>query len=453
MAIKRRANKRYCMNYLRKLLLCLVLFALVFNSNAQQQNKTLYPEVGLKFPDFILPDVKHFRQTSVTLDDFKGKWLIVEFFSKNCIPCFKSFPKLNELQKDFSSEVQFLLIGMNGDKYSEGLENLYEKFRQKYSLELPVSFDSILAKRVGVHFSGQISIIDPYGIVRFVGSSYELTKDNLSDLIQGNKSAFSESTWDVSEKSIDSIWKIPNRDNPAVLFSSLFGTHEINTLKNSSESIEVDLSNGYVREIGLGALDLYKHAYFGRNHLEFTDSIYSSTYVNPILEVKNASTFGADYKTNKNLFNYTLTAHRDKVSKVLFMTFMQTDLDRYLGFQSRFADRMVECWELVIFDPAKLRYKNNGKPNVSRVDIAGLVADKISIERLLFCIAYYNVDQPNFFDNTNIQGTIFIKLDAIMNDLPDVRKALQSNGLDLIKSKRMMKVLVIHDPRPEPASK
>ena len=59
------------------------------------------PEVGRPIPKFTLSDIQYYEKKNVSQADFIGKWLILDFFSESCSACFKSFPKINELQKEF----------------------------------------------------------------------------------------------------------------------------------------------------------------------------------------------------------------------------------------------------------------------------------------------------------------------------------------------------------------
>jgi len=50
-----------------------------------------------------------------------------------------------------------------------------------------------------------------------------------------------------------------------------------------------------------------------------------------------------------------------------------------------------------------------------------------------------------YLDETGISGNIDITLDCIMNDLDDLKRGLQVNGLDLVKGEKEMQVVVIQD--------
>ena len=49
---------------------------------------------GLKAPDFKLYDLEG---TKTTLEDYKGKVVVIKMWFKECAPCFQEIPKVNRL--------------------------------------------------------------------------------------------------------------------------------------------------------------------------------------------------------------------------------------------------------------------------------------------------------------------------------------------------------------------
>src|SRR5688572_9535860 len=69
-----------------------------------------YPEVGDANLEFALTNIRYFSKKEASLADFKGKWLIVDFWTRWCPACIASFPKVDELKKKFEGKVQFILV-------------------------------------------------------------------------------------------------------------------------------------------------------------------------------------------------------------------------------------------------------------------------------------------------------------------------------------------------------
>jgi len=77
-----------------------LMTALVTSVPAQAGDDTGLPTLGREFPDFFLPDVEG---RNVTLNDFKGKAIILSFWSCYSDSCFTSVRVIEELLKEYSS--------------------------------------------------------------------------------------------------------------------------------------------------------------------------------------------------------------------------------------------------------------------------------------------------------------------------------------------------------------
>jgi hypothetical protein len=52
------------------------------NAQSTDTGYKCYPEVGKPCPDFTLNNVAYYSKKKVSLNDFKGKWLILDFWNK-----------------------------------------------------------------------------------------------------------------------------------------------------------------------------------------------------------------------------------------------------------------------------------------------------------------------------------------------------------------------------------
>src|SRR5690606_25210392 len=122
------------------------------------QNKTVsadnkdesFPKIGKPMPDFTLNNILYYEKEQTSLKDFKGKWIVLDFWNRLCVNCIKSFPKVNDLRKEFKGKVEFFLVGRNDGKYYNGSEKVYQKVQDKYNLELPLVYDAGLFESFGV---------------------------------------------------------------------------------------------------------------------------------------------------------------------------------------------------------------------------------------------------------------------------------------------------------------
>ena len=66
-------------------------------------------------PNFTLKDLNGEKRS---LSDFKGKYILIDFWASWCAPCRKEFPKLRELNEKFKSK-DFQIIGISLDGKSD----------------------------------------------------------------------------------------------------------------------------------------------------------------------------------------------------------------------------------------------------------------------------------------------------------------------------------------------
>ena len=65
---------------------------------------------GTKAPLFTLSDIKG---NEVSLENFKGKYVYLFFWTSRCVPCTKEFEALSELFNKYKSEIEFLGISVD----------------------------------------------------------------------------------------------------------------------------------------------------------------------------------------------------------------------------------------------------------------------------------------------------------------------------------------------------
>ena len=71
------------------------------------------------------PDLQVFEKKGVNTEDFKGKWIIYNYWADWCPPCIKEIPELNNLQFNFPNELKVFLINfdmLDGDDLTQQLK-------------------------------------------------------------------------------------------------------------------------------------------------------------------------------------------------------------------------------------------------------------------------------------------------------------------------------------------
>lgn len=140
----------------------------------------LSAQAALKIGD-SLPDLTSFKLEGKLPDPLKGKVVLVDFWASWCLPCAKSFPVLDELQKKYGDRL--VIIGVNVDEKRSNMENFLKKH--------PVSFTILrdgeqkLVSVVSPETMPTSFIIDGQGKVRFLHNGFhgeETQKEYVSEI-------------------------------------------------------------------------------------------------------------------------------------------------------------------------------------------------------------------------------------------------------------------------------
>ncbi len=127
-------------------------------------NVALFKE-GVKAPDFSGKDRDG---ATVTLADFAGRTLVLNFWASWCPPCKMEMPDLNDLDKEWMRGGPVELLTINATDGQEETEQTATDFLDEYSYNFHVLFDTTLA----IGNSYQLSGIPTTFIIKPDGTLY-----------------------------------------------------------------------------------------------------------------------------------------------------------------------------------------------------------------------------------------------------------------------------------------
>ena len=136
-------------------------------------------ETPVEAPNFMLKEI---GGRKISLKEFRGKVVLVNFFSPSCSLCQKqasSFDKLDEVIK--SKDVVFLSVAV------EGKEKDLLKYKEKFNLSVPILIDEngSVAKAYRIRGHHETFFIDRKG--KIVGKTFaekDWTSPSMRNLIQ-----------------------------------------------------------------------------------------------------------------------------------------------------------------------------------------------------------------------------------------------------------------------------
>ena len=118
--------------------------------------------VGDQAPAFTLKDD---RGNPVSLKDFRGKYVLLDFWAKSCTPCVQEIPNLVEVYGKLDKEtIEFVSIGL--DMEGQRLRAFANRMKMTWpQLWNRGGFSAPIAKTYGVSFLPNILLIGPEGKV------------------------------------------------------------------------------------------------------------------------------------------------------------------------------------------------------------------------------------------------------------------------------------------------
>lgn len=129
---------------------------------------------GRAAPDFKLatPD-----GTTVRLSDYRGKWVVVNFWASWCGPCRQETPDLQRLAERHPQAL--VVIGVNQQESAE----VAAKFTGQFDVTYPIALDADGEVSVAYRVAGlpRTLLVDPGGVIRSTTNG-RITEDQLAKL-------------------------------------------------------------------------------------------------------------------------------------------------------------------------------------------------------------------------------------------------------------------------------
>lgn len=429
-------------------LIAFLLFSIAWDQAIAQavDSDNILSLVGRKMPDYVFNDVTNYTKNKTSLQELKGKWVVLDFWDKGCLACIGNFPYVNKEQLKFKGKFQFMLVGSEFDKKGE-LKPLFEKLRKKLNLVIPCAFDldaGLFNQLFKSYTVPKTVVIDPEGIIRFATSGVMPYEDELEELYL-NKKVTPVVNYAISDRSVD--------PDTGVIFQSKLSNHRVSGSKYTiPRDITVSLQSGSIAIKGVSLASLYSYAFTGCDSPWGAKEWQNSNvgfFREPILETKDSLLFRVNWRTSENLFNYTMQFPAGKFTKADLMRLMQEDLKRYFGFEVSIERRKLPYWRLIASERAMKKLRANGDSTYLDMPKTGVIRLKNQpLMKAIFGELISNSKTPwAIVDETGINGNIDISFNIDPTDRNDYLHALKENGLEVVRGEKEMYCIVIRDPK------
>lgn len=296
--------------------------------------------------------INHKIYKNATVGDFRGKLLILDFWSVYCATCIYSFPHQKKLQDRFPDSVVILPVGFDGFKKGSIRSFVDKSIGSYFELKLPTAIqkvnDSILMKLFPFGSLPHLVWISNTGQLLGITDNRALTEENITELLKGRKLPF-------KEPNIKKRWVAQSEDilsKGGILEGSRFSKYN-NSYTHVSSRFEPNDSCAIYRWCFLNhtMYDLYKEAYREKmpqllddvqnKRIVFEGKLSPASFLD-WKDIVNMDNWDYDRFCTDNLFCYELTLPSSlNISEVSKR--MEKDLNSFYRIESRVAIKEVDC--------------------------------------------------------------------------------------------------------------
>lgn len=125
--------------------------------------KKLYSTIqGKQAPNFTLLDI---NEKNVSLTDFKGKYILLDFWATYCQPCIKEIPNLKRIQAEFGGD-KFEVISICIDRNTTATHQTWKLINEKFQTNWTQVYDGegqATLRNYNIKHYPTMMIIDPSG--------------------------------------------------------------------------------------------------------------------------------------------------------------------------------------------------------------------------------------------------------------------------------------------------
>lgn len=407
--------------------------------------------IGGQVPDVTLPKVINYPKPALSISDFKGKLLILDFWATWCSPCVAMIPKMDSLQRKFDGQIQFLSVT---DQSQETVSTFMKKFEEqrhaKYNVPSVVE-DNKLLWLFPHNFLPHYVWIDPDGIVKAITEFEEVNEVNIRKALNGGDLSVHVK---VDPEKVPYTHKKPffinnnGGNGEGLLYSSMLARYTEGI--GMGVAVIPDSLNTHIACRNQPLEWLYRIAYSERGLEFFNDN--GSVLEVADKELLNTDKVGMeciDWCRQGNAYCYELivpTAMKNLNPHKL----MQEDLKRFFPqYTATIEDRRIHCLLLTRTSGVDKLASKSDKTSVEfdRFSWKIAKADLNLVAERLNALESYPLKVIN---DTGYKGVVDMQIAANFPDLKSVNKELEKYDLKFVEGYKTTRLLVIRDTKPAP---
>lgn len=420
---------------------------------------------------------------SGTIEQYRGKWLILDFWETYCMACINAMPKYQKLNEKYRDNLEIVMVTKSDP---ENVQSFLK--RSPVTRGTDFSFivrDSVLNKLFPHRIIPHEVWIDPDGVVRAITGGEEVNEDNINKVLL-------DKNYKLPIKSENRDWKkermVDANSEDRLLFRSILKSYDPTAPRRAWFERASSTPHG-----DSASFHRIKHVYFSnyrplamfyavymfgcygnsgalnphRIVVEIKNSRMRMQYANPDLKIPFFPVMPyMHYKTKEefyqeNWFSYDLTLPGYLPEKQVF-NYVFEDLNHYFPIKAKIERRSVPC--LVVktedqkYSQALLQSKNG--ETKSEMNDEAIIVQNYPIKEL-FDYYFLNFRSKPIIDETGVDYNIDIEINFKYSPYLDRTRGLVVNmlnfdekvfreemakyGLQVTVESRPVDLLVIYD--------
>lgn len=394
------------------------LFALFVSSLVWITSHAQTLTVGDKSPNIdltncIIPASAGTVVSTLPLQSFTGKAVILDFWATWCGPCIASMPKYEGFQKKYGDQLQ--VIGVTHEKVTR-----IERFvrNRPVGFMLAVDTASVLRTYFDYRTIPHVVLIDKSGVIKAITNSDHVTEDVIRELIAGH---------DLSLP----LKKDRQDFNLEEYFHPAADTREAFNLQAGVQ--------------GVGSMSKVGQDHFKNRRLSivnFTlDGLYRMAYhVSYYRTVVDLDPKMVEYSDIKN--RYCLDVIVPKAGDDIY-AYMQRQLPKHFDIKARWEKRKMQVMVVRCNQNPMTFEVSSEQSEYYGASSNHINGNGIRISALAEYFESFGIFNMPVIDETNVSGRYNIQLEWQPEKKGDMADVFRKAGFDLIREEREIDVLVL----------
>lgn len=396
--------------------------------NVNIQNKGILN--GQPVPDIQLGRLMNSDKQAVSLNEMKGKIVILEFWATWCGPCIPAMAHLDELKKKFPGQIEVIAIS---DETEERIQRFIKN--KPSSIWFVSDPKHSMQQHFPFHTVPHSVVIDQNGKLVANTSPNEITENVIKTILNGQKIGVKE------KKDVTGSF-----DMTKDYFPRQSGFNDY------SFEVQPPIPGGFP----ITRRTTSTSEWYGRRITMLNNPIsiifrnaFNKTSATTVYEGVTESEF--DHRTTKDLYCIDVIVPKGKGSELY--TYMQQQLlTLNLKYKCRVEKRKMEAVVITSTDPSKLEpFRNagsnntntsNGQPTINRV--TSYERKNMPLGDLFLHFENYGIIKQPVVNETGITGNFNLIFQFDAEDPESFKNELAKLGLKGEKEERQVEVLVIY---------